>query len=164
MDKNGETVVPDILDVLAAPDRRLVICAIWALHHLSERELLTTSDLQVQSATALIDKLDDEDADIRLSTVYAFFRIKDSRIVPRLVRRLNDNDNLVVRQTPKVLGFLQDERAVPPLLQTLNSNSDMLVQHGIIQALGQIKDPKAVPVLIGSCTLTCSSYPYTRSP
>ena len=148
VDKNGETIIPDLIKASTSSDKRQVISAIWALHHLAERELLTTPEFKIQSVTVLIDKLDDEDADIRLSTVHACLRLKNSRIVPPLVRRLNDEDRLIVLRTAEVLGFLQYKRAVPALLQTLTSNSDMLVQHRIISALGSIKASKAVPVLI----------------
>src|SRR5262245_20232816 len=65
VDKNPETVVPDLLKAIASSDKSLVISAIWALHYLAERGLLTTPEFQVQFVTALIDKLGDKDADIR---------------------------------------------------------------------------------------------------
>lgn len=65
----------------------------------------------------------------------------------RLIWALNHPEPTVAPRAAWILGRRRDAKAVAPLIAVLESRKDMGVQEAAVVALGQIGDPRALPVL-----------------
>jgi HEAT repeat protein len=65
-----------------------------------------------------------------------------------LLRRLADNDPAVRRDAAGEIGRRGDREAVPDLLVRLRSETNIETRRAILEALGLVADPRAVPVLL----------------
>ena len=84
----------------------------------------------------------------RLGAVEALTKINDSRAVDPLVRILGDNDSVVRSQAIDALGAM-GRPASQALIQVLENGSELMKQ-GAAEALGEIKEERAIEPLIVS--------------
>lgn len=87
----------------------------------------------------LIEKLRDEDIEIRLSAVIALGRIGDSSAVPYLIETLEDEDLAVV--SAGALAKIGDRRAFEPLINMLK-NPNPYIRQAVISALNSLGHPE----------------------
>jgi HEAT repeat protein len=87
------------------------------------------------------------DPRVRLESVRALGKLGGEDAEMLLVGMLNDQDPEVRAAACRSVGALKVEKALKPLLQLLEEDEDEDVRVGALQALGQIGDPGAVPVI-----------------
>jgi cyclophilin family peptidyl-prolyl cis-trans isomerase/HEAT repeat protein len=112
---------------------------------------------------ALIEALNDSDADARANAARALGASKDARAVEPLIKLLGDKSDRVQVNAVRALGALNDRRAVEPLVAALGeklrapgavfsrapreTNPAFGVMLELVTALGAIKDERALPFL-----------------
>ncbi len=89
--------------------------------------------------------LDDENPNVVCSAAEALGEIGDPRAVAPLVRVLKENEDACL-QAAEALGKIGDETAFDALVQGLDTD-DAMVIFSIIDAMGNMKNPKAAPYL-----------------
>lgn len=89
--------------------------------------------------SALIARLDDENAEVRTAAARSLGHLKDSRAVPGLIGALKDRDEKVRAAAAEALGELEDARAVAPLADVLNDQSTE-VRRDALDALSHFED------------------------
>ncbi len=90
---------------------------------------------------------DDEDQDLRSSSVYAMGRTGDTNWLPTLLRELESSDAAVRYETAHACGELGDQEATPYLVELLQ-DEDPEVRLACIVALGKIGGAYARRALI----------------
>lgn len=88
----------------------------------------------------LLERIGCPDHDVRKFIVDILGEIDDPQAVPALINALQDNDNNVVAAAAENLGKLKASEAVPALLDAMR-NPDVLLRFTILEALGQIDQP-----------------------
>lgn len=101
---------------------------------------------------ALIPLLHDPDAKVRATVVEGINEIGGRQAVPLLCRCLDDPDDEVRRTASAWLSRRGDPRSLKPLLAagekiTLGRTEDYVVGCNLVHALGEIGDPRALPLL-----------------
>ncbi|HET7614926.1 MAG TPA: M56 family metallopeptidase [Gemmatimonadaceae bacterium] len=92
----------------------------------------TNADTGVVSA--LIERLGDENAEVRSAAARSLGHIKDSRAVPGLIGALKDRDPKVRESAAEALSEFEDPRAITPLADLLNDPSSD-VKKSALEAL-----------------------------
>ena len=90
---------------------------------------------------------DEEDQDLRSSSIYAMGRTGDLSWLPTLLREMENTDAAVRYETAHACGELGDQRATPHLKELLDDD-DPEVRLASIAALGKIGGAEARRVLI----------------
>ena len=85
---------------------------------------------------------------VRQEAVSALALAADPMAVPHLVVLLDDPAAEVRRLTAKTLGALHDQRATDALTGRLAREAEDRVRLALIEALGKLRDTKAVPDLL----------------
>jgi HEAT repeat protein/beta-lactamase regulating signal transducer with metallopeptidase domain len=83
---------------------------------------------------ALIERLGDENAEVRSAAARSLGRIKDSRAVPGLIGALKDRDAKVRESAAEALAEFEDPRAITPLADLLTDPSSD-VKKSALEAL-----------------------------
>ncbi|MFX0092659.1 MAG: HEAT repeat domain-containing protein, partial [Candidatus Hodarchaeota archaeon] len=129
-------------------DPRAVFVLIKALKDESmewKREVINALvEIGEPAVDPLIEVLEDKNRDCRLQAIHALGRIGNARAITPLIQTLKDDIDrwATVRALAKI-----GEPVVDPILQKLN-DENFVVRWGAIEALGEIKHPKAVRPLI----------------
>ena len=89
----------------------------------------TNADTGVVSA--LIARLQDENAEVRSAAAHSLGRLKDSRAVPGLIGALKDPEPKVRASAAEALAEFEDTRAIPPLADLLNDPSTDVKQTAL---------------------------------
>jgi HEAT repeat protein len=89
--------------------------------------------------SALIARLDDENADVRRAAAHSLGNLKDSRAVPGLIAALKDREARVRAAAAEALSEFEDPRAIEPLAAMLNDPSTEVKQSSL-EALSQYED------------------------
>ena len=97
-------------------------------------------------ASALMDALDDSQADVRRSAVVALGRNRVERAVEPLAAVLSDADAGIRAEAARALGRIRREEAVPGLVGALNDAEPEVAGQAAI-ALGRIRSETAAPGL-----------------
>ncbi len=95
----------------------------------------------------LLERLGDENADVRGNAAGALGLIGDARAVEPLIERLKDENAHVRYAAAVALSGIGDERAVETLIELLGDEGAS-VRWGAARALGEIGDERAVEPLI----------------
>ena len=90
---------------------------------------------------------DDEDQDLRSSSIYAMGRTGEAIWLPTLLRELESSDAAVRYETAHACGELADQQATPRLIELLGDD-DPEVRLASIAALGKIGGTEARRALI----------------
>jgi HEAT repeat protein len=91
--------------------------------------------------------LGNDDPRVRKEAVSALAKVGGDDAAMLLLGMLDDSEAEVRAGACRALGNLRVQRAVKPLLQLLDRDSNIGVQVETLQALGQIGDPGAVPII-----------------
>lgn len=109
----------------------------------------TIINIGIQAAQPLIAALKDDDAELRSKVVCALGEIKDSRAVEPLIGILRDKSSGVRQEAIVSLGKIGDRCAVEPLIAMLNDEDERVVDVAA-DVFWYFKDVRAVEPLIGS--------------
>lgn len=91
---------------------------------------------------------EDDDSAVIMSTSWALGQLGDERAVEPLIAALY-NENIQVRETIiKALVKIGIEKVLGPLIATLISTPDWRVRESAVKLLGELKDARALKVLI----------------
>ncbi len=96
----------------------------------------------------LVRHLRDEDWWVRERATEVLVNIAGSKMTEHVVELLDDPSDIVRRYAVEVLIRLQDRRAVARLAQSAKEDGDWWVQERAIEALGELGDQRATPVLV----------------
>lgn len=88
------------------------------------------------------------DKDQRIIGARAFSEVKDERAVPYLIGMLADPCPLVRTDSAYALGHNTSPMAVEPLIAQFNRDWNGYVRKGIVWALGNIRDERAIATLV----------------
>ncbi|HJP84369.1 MAG TPA: M56 family metallopeptidase [Gemmatimonadaceae bacterium] len=89
--------------------------------------------------SALIARLDDENADVRKAAAQSLGKLKDSRAIPGLIGALKDRDARVRAAAAESLAEFEDTRAIAPLSDLLSDQSTE-VKQSALEALSHFDD------------------------
>lgn len=84
----------------------------------------------------------------RMLAARAFCELQDERAIPHLINLLNDACPLVRVSAAYGLGRNPSSTAVEPLIDQLNRDWNGYVRKGVVWALGNCRDRRALPSLI----------------
>lgn len=85
---------------------------------------------------------------IRTSSLWCLFKLWGTEAFDICSYALSDHKFLVRFETARLFGFLKDKRAVPVLIGALKKEKLAKMRSVILWALGYIKDPEALKVLL----------------
>ncbi|MHA1511589.1 MAG: HEAT repeat domain-containing protein, partial [Promethearchaeota archaeon] len=139
-EKKIAKAVPKLISLLKNDEDPVVRnSAARALGKIGDREHLD------QIVEVLIEALDDKDYYVRVNACWGLGKIKDSRAIPHLVKMV-DPDQRVYSMGNEIVQSTKEEQVSVKLKEEGMKFSDVIVEA--IKALGKIKDPKGLPVLI----------------
>lgn len=98
--------------------------------------------------TALIDKLNDPDADVRKFVIDVMGNIHCSECVMPLLSSLDDEDLNVASAAAEQLGNLGDSSVVPALLESISNRPSVFFRFNALAAIGKLAAPAPVPPVI----------------
>ncbi len=81
------------------------------------------------------------------------------KLLKPLINHLDDRDETVRHQIVTLIGDLENSESVPALIKILEKDEYQNVQRAAAEALGKLKDNRAIPYLIAKLD---SSYPLVR--
>ncbi|KKO19819.1 MAG: hypothetical protein DCC43_07735 [Candidatus Brocadia sp.] len=110
------------------------------------KELVKLKDPSV--IDVLIQAISDTSEEVRAEAIQALGEIGDERAVKPLVHALDDESLNVREKAAKSLGKLGKREAGDALISALSKNTDLSIVCALIEALGQIGDPRAVEPLL----------------
>lgn len=97
---------------------------------------------------AMLPLLSSPDVQQRMVAARAFCELQDERSIPDLIRLLADGCPLLRVSAAYALGRNPSPDAVEPLIQQYNSDWNGYVRKGVVWALGNCRDARAVPTLL----------------
>ena len=134
--------VPVLLHLLQAKEVTIQAASAIALAQIGDRSavpsLMRLAQTPQQNASF----------SIRFYAAYALGALGDSRAVPLLIQGLGDHNPYVRVSAAGALGQMHVRAAVPPLIHTLQQDKRVLVRWTAAQALGNLRDGRALPALI----------------
>ncbi|MFL5545298.1 MAG: M56 family metallopeptidase, partial [Gemmatimonadaceae bacterium] len=133
--KAEATAVDETEPSTSAPSRPPAVASSASRESLAKQD--TNADTGVVSA--LIERLQDEDADVRRAAAHSLGNLKDSRAVPGLIGALKDSDPKVRAAAAEALAEFEDSRAIAPLVALINDPSTDVKQTAL-DALSQFED------------------------
>lgn len=99
---------------------------------------------------AMLAILDSQDVQQRMLAARAFCELQDDRAIPRLITLLGDPCPLVRVSAAYALGRNPSRDAVEPLIARYDQDWNGYVRKGIVWALGNCRDRRALPTLIAA--------------
>ncbi len=96
----------------------------------------------------LVRHLRDEDWWVRERATEVLVNISGDQITEHVIELLEDPSDIVRRYAVEVLLRLKDLRAIAPLAKAAKDDADWWVQERAIEALGEIGDRRATPVVV----------------
>lgn len=96
----------------------------------------------------LIFAMQDEDKDVRLSTVGIMSEQLNEELIPSLLTALSDTDDWVKMRTLEVLGLYKVDSAVPMIVEMI-PKSEQLVKLKIVETFALIGGDQAFQALLG---------------
>ncbi|MFL5634187.1 MAG: HEAT repeat domain-containing protein, partial [Gemmatimonadaceae bacterium] len=133
--KAEATAVDETEPSTSAPSRPPAVASSASRESLAKQD--TNADTGVVSA--LIERLQDEDADVRRAAAHSLGNLKDSRAVPGLIGALKDSDPKVRAAAAEALAEFEDSRAIAPLVALINDPSTDVKQTAL-DALSHFED------------------------
>ncbi len=97
---------------------------------------------------AIMDSLEDNDANVRSAAVNVLSHIGTSKAADKIIPLLKDNDSAVRWEAADALGFFRTKKSVPYLVTALNDN-EKLVRLNAADSLGCLGDKRAISALVG---------------
>ncbi|MFL5526704.1 MAG: HEAT repeat domain-containing protein, partial [Gemmatimonadaceae bacterium] len=133
--KAEDTTVDETEPSTPAPSQSPAVASSASRESLAKQD--TNADTGVVSA--LIERLQDEDADVRRAAAHSLGNLKDSRAVPGLIGALKDSDPKVRAAAAEALAEFEDSRAIAPLVALINDPSTDVKQTAL-DALSHFED------------------------
>ena len=96
--------------------------------------------------------------EISQSAAEALVRI-GPRAAEQLISALKNPSSEVRRLSAEILGTIAEKHAVEPLIQVMQSDSDYAVRTAAAKTLGDLKDPRALWVIVGTLKLRDETTP-----
>jgi HEAT repeat protein len=106
---------------------------------------------------SLIPRLEDDKADVRITTILVLEDLHDRRAVIPLVARFGDTAPEARRSAVRAVGRLGDPSAVPALIRLINDPNEE-VRTAAVGSLGQLRAVDAIDALIDQLTTGSDSY------
>jgi len=131
----GNEVIQPLLDLTQSPDSNT---RFWAVRALAASPHVLTSHL--------IPLLSDSSSDVRAATALAILNHPSEEAVPALIKILYDEDTLTASLAGNALAKI-GKPATAPLLKIMEE-AETNVRIIAIRALVEIKDHKAIPVMM----------------
>jgi HEAT repeat protein len=177
-ERGGSGAVPLLISALASPNGEVVRLALGALRQLKDtRAVAPVIDLLQlphasssfhEEAIRVLEALGDQRAvkpllslllcevhEVHHSAAKALGELGDTSVVPYLIETLSTMGSSVrCRAIVDALGCLRSGEATEPLIDLVGSNraySDISLTSMALSALGNIRDPRALSVLIKFC-------------
>lgn len=88
----------------------------------------------------LIQNLNSEYRDLRMSAVWTLGKVKDRRAVEALIAALNHKDLNVREKAAEALGEIKDPRAIEPLISALIDDQEEMIREAAAKALEKITE------------------------
>lgn len=107
----------------------------------------TESDAQKPDPDAMLALLTASETPQRMLAARAFCELQDERAIPQLIHLLTDVCPLVRVSAAYALGRNPSTTAVEPLIAQLNRDWNGYVRKGVVWALGNCRDRRALPSL-----------------
>jgi len=135
----------------AAPDAIAALLRAMREKHLDfavlNSALSVLQATSVRTTEALIDFLEDDDADLRMQAALTLGEQKDAQAIPALLQSLADENVNVRFHVIEALGKLRAPEAVPALLEIAETR-DFFLSFIALEALRQIADPSIAPRIL----------------
>jgi HEAT repeat protein len=110
--------------------------ALYDLHHeVGKVAAESLAQFGMPAVDVLVEALAHPEMWIRIHSIAALSKIKDSRVTPLLLEMLNDPEREVKKQVIQSLGNLKDPRALPSLQEIVSNRSDRELQALAKQAM-----------------------------
>jgi HEAT repeat protein len=106
------------------------------------------SEAQKHNPDLMLAILDSQDVQQRMMATRAFCELQDDRAIPRLIRLLSDACPLVRVSAAYALGRNPSKDAVEPLVKQYDEDWNGYVRKGVVWALGNCRDRRALPTLL----------------
>lgn len=143
-----EEAVQPLGRVLSDADARVRRGAAAALGEMGRLELAGGAEGVAGRAVAqLLGRLDDGDAEVRVTVIDSLARLGDGRAVLPLVSKIQDDEAEVRGAIVRALGVLGDPRAASALLLAARDREPAVVTQAV-RALGHLGEDSAIPSLI----------------
>ncbi len=137
---------PSKLDKLRSPNGEERYNALCEMRKLYEKNMFGEIPIS-ELVSTMTSCLNDEDLEIRRTTVYVVGLMKLKQMKNQLLACLKDSDEVIRDLAAFSLGHLDDRAVVPLLLDALKDVSPA-VRTSAIYALGLIGDPQAIEPLL----------------
>jgi HEAT repeat protein len=105
------------------------------------------SEAQKPNPEAMLALLTAPETPQRMLAARAFCELQDERAIPHLIQLLKDVCPLVRVSAAYALGRNPSSRAVEPLIEQFNHDWNGYVRKGVVWALGNCRDRRALPSL-----------------
>jgi HEAT repeat protein len=135
--RSGDTNIPRLKALLEAPDEDQ---RWWGIR--------TLAQMESPPILSLIQALADPAAAVREAAALALVGHPSEQAVPSLIQALGDRDSLVGTLAASALVAI-GKSAVNPLLETFQ-NANLTVRIHIMQALAEIRDQRAIPLMLNA--------------
>ncbi len=147
-DKGVRELAAETLIARRSPDAPAYLCQYLSSPDITQRNLASEvlTKLGALSVDALCDAAHDPDHDVRKFAVDILGTIGDPRALHSLLMSLEDANQNVVCSAAEALGMLGSADALEALLATFETKA--FARPQIIDALGQIGDTRALPLLV----------------
>lgn len=137
------STVPLLLKQLDAFSEHVRVASLTALAQMGDQH----------SLPVLLKKMADPVPMVRINVGMAIFEIalrtgyRDALMIHGMIKALADPDPYVVRNAIRTLGRIGDHTAVTEMISLLKKEKTPAVKVNIVQALGQLQDPRAFKIL-----------------
>lgn len=98
---------------------------------------------------AVVDRLDDEDAEVRRSAIELLSQIKERTAVSRILPLMSDKSDDVRKSAIKAIEILGDREISDRLVAAAEGEEDLEIKLQILNSAMHLGNPMAIPILIG---------------
>ena len=95
-----------------------------------------------------IDRLKDEDAEVRKAALHLLKRTKDHASMPEIFAALNDKSDDVQRAAIEAIRVLGDGQAAQKLVEAARNEDDVELKIEMLDTALELHDPNAIPLLV----------------
>ena len=110
--------------------------------------LATHAEQKQRWLPIVIERLKDEDAEVRGSALDLLTKLRETSTVPQIVGLLHDKSGDVRRRTVESLKTLDDDKSAEFLIRAAELEEDPEIKIHMLEAALELQDAKAIPALI----------------
>jgi HEAT repeat protein len=134
--------VPVLLDHLHNTEQKIRLATIWALGQIKDK----------QAIPSLLELLHEPDWGIHIETIEALIKIGDETALRKSINPLIHavcNDDANIRQIAvTLLERIKEKVDITIFADILSAQNDPILCKRLIEALGELRDPRTVPLLV----------------